>query len=100
MPSYAWSPISLLRFEAPWNDTSPRRNATEARRKQRNEGSRMKWFKHRTIGRKLAIAMILTSGLALLFAGSAFVINDILQARRIIQREISTTGNMLAAGSA
>ena len=50
--------------------------------------------------RKLTIIMMLPSVIALLAACTAFVTNDFLQLRGSFQRELSTTENIVAAGSA
>jgi two-component system sensor histidine kinase/response regulator len=52
------------------------------------------------IDRRMTTVTMLTTGIALLLAGSAFVIGDFVHLRGILQRELSATANMLAEVSA
>jgi two-component system sensor histidine kinase/response regulator len=70
------------------------------RRRTSNEPGNMRRLQQARILRKITVATILTSGIALLLAGSAFVANDFVQLRRNLQRELFTSADIVAAGSA
>jgi hypothetical protein len=60
----------------------------------------MKWFKDGRLSARTTIGMALGGSAALLLVGGAFVINDFLQFRTIVQHELSTAANVVATGSA
>jgi signal transduction histidine kinase/DNA-binding response OmpR family regulator len=60
----------------------------------------MKCFRGGRLSVRTTIAMALAGGTVLLLVGGAFVIDDILQLRTIVQHELSIAGNIVATGSA
>jgi len=60
----------------------------------------MKCFRNTRLLPEMTTGMVLAGAMAVLLAGGAFVVNDFLQIREIVQRELSTIGNVIAGGSA
>jgi CheY-like chemotaxis protein/signal transduction histidine kinase len=60
----------------------------------------MTWFRGGRLSPRTTIAMVLAGGTTLLLVGGAFVVNDFLQLRRIVQHELSIAGNVVSSGSA
>ncbi len=60
----------------------------------------MKWFKGGRLQARTTVSMVLAGLATLLFVGGAFVIDDFLELRAVVQHQLSIVGNFVAAGSA
>lgn len=60
----------------------------------------MKWLSGIRLVPRIATDMALAGAMALLLAGGAFVVDDFLEIREIVQRQLTTIGNVVAVGGA
>ncbi|EKD42701.1 MAG: hypothetical protein ACD_73C00054G0003 [uncultured bacterium] len=57
-------------------------------------------FRNISIGRKLMLIIMITSGVAILFVGGIFVVNDLLVLNRTMKQDLWIMGQILGANSA
>jgi len=70
------------------------------KKRKRSDGGGMKWLSGIRLVPRIATDMALAGAMALLLAGGAFVVDDFLEIREIVQRQLTTIGNVVAVGGA